>query len=344
MCNWLFGFYRGIGDSVCALPALRAVKKSNPGVKMHILASNESAVVFRAGGISSDEIITFQRFRPKAIIETVKLWRRLRGFKFGQIFVSPHSASSRGWKVPIFSFLIRGRESRTVGSKWDKFAWLYTETVDVDLNLHILEREFDFLVKAGVLKREGLKFEFPVFDMPEENLSYALGILKGASGRLKFGIHPCAGVKCRMWSSIKFARLADRLFEEYCAFIFLFAGPRDGKIVSEILENMKHHSHIRVIRTNLSNLMALFKTLDFFIGLDSGSAHIAAAFHIPSVVLFGPQVPELCRPYSEVYEVVIKNGFLCRPCDQIRCIRRNDTCMQAISVEDVMAAINNLKM
>lgn len=85
--------------------------------------------------------------------------------------------------------------------------------------------------------------------------------------------------------------------------------------------------------------MALIKMLDIFIGLDSGPAHIAAAFHIPSVVLFGPQNPELCRPYSKVCEIVIKDGYFCRPCDQIHCLMRNHTCMQAIEVEDVFRAV-----
>lgn len=341
MNNWIFGFYGGIGDSVCVLPAIKTVRETNPEVDIYVLADKQSAPIFRMAGIDKDKVIVFERFTPKTIYKTIKLWCLLKSFKFDRVFISPH-ARYGGWKISLFAFLIRTVKTHTIGSKLDKFGWLYTDSVSVNLNQHILEREFSFFLNAGILKSERIDLELPSFKIPEKSLCRIENILGEKLDRIKIGIHPGAGKRLRLWSNTSFAHLADRIIEEYSASIFLITRPQDTSIVIEILKNMEHFHQVKVIETNISDLMALIKVLDLFIGLDSGPVHIAAAFNIPTVVLFGPQNPELCRPYHKACEVVIKDGFACRPCDQIHCFKKNCTCMQAIEVEDVFRAIKKL--
>jgi len=49
---------------------------------------------------------------------------------------------------------------------------------------------------------------------------------------------------------------------------------------------------------------ALLSKAAVFIGNDSGPAHIAAAFGVPSVVLFGPSNPAIWGPWRTESQVI----------------------------------------
>ena len=49
----------------------------------------------------------------------------------------------------------------------------------------------------------------------------------------------------------------------------------------------------------------------FFAGNDSGPAHVAAAFGVPQVVLFGPSDSEIWAPWKTPAEVLKAEGPIC---------------------------------
>jgi heptosyltransferase-3 len=50
--------------------------------------------------------------------------------------------------------------------------------------------------------------------------------------------------------------------------------------------------------------MTLLASSSLFVGNDSGPAHMAAAFGLPTVVLFGPSDPEIWGPWRTAGQVV----------------------------------------
>jgi heptosyltransferase-2 len=59
--------------------------------------------------------------------------------------------------------------------------------------------------------------------------------------------------------------------------------------------------------------MALIKRCDFFITNDSGPMHIAAAFGVPLVAIFGPTDHTTTSPFSD-RAVVVRQDAECAPC------------------------------
>ena len=76
----------------------------------------------------------------------------------------------------------------------------------------------------------------------------------------------------------------------------------------------------------LSALKSLMSGAELFIGNDSGPAHIAAAFGVPVVVLFGPSDPVTWAPWRTEARVLTSRGSI----DQI-------------AVDEVMAAAEALR-
>ena len=63
----------------------------------------------------------------------------------------------------------------------------------------------------------------------------------------------------------------------------------------------------------------MLATASLFVGNDSGPAHIAAAFDIPLVVLFGESDPVIWAPWRAHAQTLIANGPMERiPVEQVR--------------------------
>jgi ADP-heptose:LPS heptosyltransferase len=69
--------------------------------------------------------------------------------------------------------------------------------------------------------------------------------------------------------------------------------------------------------------------------------HVAAAVGTPVAALFGPNVPALFAPRGAPARVVW-HEFECCPCTQKGCVRPDDDCMDAITVDEVEAALDDL--
>lgn len=94
---------------------------------------------------------------------------------------------------------------------------------------------------------------------------------------------------------------------------------------------------------SLSEYMDLCSHADIIVGNDSFSTHVASAYDIPCVTVFGSTIPEFgYGPLSSHHEIVQHGSLSCRPCGihgYQRCPQRHFKCMNEISVLQVCNAI-----
>jgi heptosyltransferase III len=130
-------------------------------------------------------------------------------------------------------------------------------------------------------------------------------------------MHPFAATAEKTWPTERFVAAADQMQAAGLQPIIV-AGPAD---------DAAPFSQFQVLRNApLSALKSLMSGADLFIGNDSGPAHVAAAFGIPVVVLFGPSDPATWAPWRTESRVLTSRGGI----DQI-------------AVEQVMAAAEALR-
>jgi heptosyltransferase III len=104
-------------------------------------------------------------------------------------------------------------------------------------------------------------------------------------------IHPFAATPDKTWPAGRFIEVAHHLNLDP---IFL-AGPTD---------DLKPFANFETSRESLAVTKSLIAGASLFIGNDSGPAHIAAAFGIPVVVLFGPSDPVTWAPWRTESKVL----------------------------------------
>jgi ADP-heptose:LPS heptosyltransferase len=103
-----------------------------------------------------------------------------------------------------------------------------------------------------------------------------------------------------------------------------------------------------VNKTTLRQLFAIIAQADVFVGIDSLPFHIAQAFKINSVVLFGATKPESRIADSSFITPVVSRFVRCRGCYHVKhqsvfnkCDRGDEACMRTIMPDEVVEAVQN---
>ena len=135
------------------------------------------------------------------------------------------------------------------------------------------------------------------------------------SGRdgLYLVIHPFASAPEKTWPAGRFVEIARRTRS------IVLAGPADDVRPFAGLEVLKN--------APLDRVKSLIAGAQLFVGNDSGPAHIAAAFGVPVVALFGSSDPVTWAPWRTESQVLTSREGIA-----------------GISVDDVWAAIEALKV
>lgn len=144
-------------------------------------------------------------------------------------------------------------------------------------------------------------------------------------------VAPEASNPLREWSSARWATLAARW--RAAGWRVVLVEQRGGAVVGSDLAAFD-----AVWRGPLQELGELVARAAAVVAVDSLVGHLASGQGTPVVTLVGPQLPERWRPVGARTEVVIADGYACRPCGQAVCVRPESRCMDAISVDAVWSA------
>jgi|CXWL01.1.fsa_nt_gi heptosyltransferase-2 len=178
-------------------------------------------------------------------------------------------------------------------------------------------------------KVQSSKFKVQIVERHEENPLVAL------SPGAKFGASKC-------WGPQRFAEAADRLIEECAATVVVTCGPGEEPIAQAIAGAMKHRAHVPADPLlSLGELKSLIRRCDLLIANDAGPRHIAKAFGVPVVTVFGPTHPDWTAT-NYPRERVVRVDVECGPCQQRVCPLGHHQCMEAVSVDMVVAAAREL--
>jgi heptosyltransferase-2 len=154
------------------------------------------------------------------------------------------------------------------------------------------------------------------------------------AGDCLIGINPGATFgSAKRWYPERFAAVADDLCRKWGAKVVITGGPSERDIADEIAASTKTRCLNLAGQTSVRGLMSLIKRCDFFITNDSGPMHIAAAFGVPLVAIFGPTDHTTTSPFSD-RAVVVRQDAVCAPCLKREC-PTDHRCMGLVTAETV---------
>ncbi|MGD1092980.1 MAG: glycosyltransferase family 9 protein [Bryobacteraceae bacterium] len=132
--------------------------------------------------------------------------------------------------------------------------------------------------------------------VPQAPIPRAKLMAENAPGQYA-SIHPFASLPEKTWPADRFLAVADYLRDHYGLEPVFLAGPDD---------DVAPFSGFRVLQNApLAQVKSLLSGAQLFVGNDSGPAHIAAAFGVPVVALFGSSDPVTWAPWRTESQVLI---------------------------------------
>jgi len=163
--------------------------------------------------------------------------------------------------------------------------------------------------------------------------------------RKLLGINPGASYgRAKQWYPKKFAKVATELSNQYD--IIIFGGSGEKAVAADIekylIENGVKNYRNLAAKTNIQELMNCISNLDLFITGDSGPMHLAAAFKVPTVTIFGPTKSAETSQWMNQKSEIVKKNLKCQPCMQRDCPLMHHNCMKQIQVVEVLKAVIRL--
>ena len=290
---------RSLGDCVLTTPALALLKAHRPDLKITVVVEPRFAAVFEANPDVDD-------LAGGAVRADLAL--NLHGGARSMMLTAATRAKLRaGFAHHRYSFLYSHRIPRA------------QEILGVARRVHTAEHLASAIFWLGVPRAEIPRAKlFAQQTAPYSRGSESAGLLsRDYKERSPYVvIHPFASAPDKTWPAERFVEIAGRLPGLRPVFL---AGPGDDASPFKSFQVWKN--------APLGEVKALMSGASLFIGNDSGPAHIAAAFGVPAIVLFGNSDPVTWGPWRTEAQVLTSPEG-----------------MAGIAVDDVTMAVDALKV
>jgi heptosyltransferase-2 len=318
-----------IGDVVMTLPAIAAVRKTLPEATISVLAKPWVAELYHICPDVNDVILFKSPGAHDGLAGKFRLAAELKKKKFDAVILLQNAI-----EAAIISHLA-GIPVRA-GYNSDGRGFLLTHSVQRTRNIRKVH-QIDYYLEMV----KSLGFESAGRDVRlrtgEDHDGIAEDLLRRyeiESGGLLAGMAPGATYgPAKMWFPDRFARVADRLIEDFGARVLLFGSRADQSVTDSVCRYASHPLTNIAGRTTLKEAIALITRCGIFISNDSGLMHVAGALGIPTIAIFGSTNSITTSPVGE-RSIVITKAVDCSPCLKKTC-PTDFRCMDLIGADEV---------
>jgi heptosyltransferase III len=283
--------FRSLGDCVLTTPALGILKHYRPDLRVAVTVEDRFRAIFEEHP-DVDEIL-----RPE--LTPLRRWKPA-------LCLNLHGGTRSAWMTAASGARYRA------GFGHYRHQFVYNVRIPraqhilgVDRTVHTAEHLASAMFYLGA----------PVGPILRAKLTTGSA---GREARATAILHPVAATPEKTWHAEGFLAIAAHLKSTGLDPIFIGATGDD----------LSPFSAYRTISgAPLSEIKHFLSTASLFVGNDSGPAHMAAAFALPVVVIFGASNPAIWGPWRTVSEIVTAPGGIAQ-----------------VSTAQVLSALQRLKV
>ncbi|MDN5102867.1 glycosyltransferase family 9 protein [Aliarcobacter butzleri] len=301
-----------LGDAIMATPAIENLIKTYPDAQITLLGSFVSTQAFQG----------YPNIKRVIVDDTKKSGNRYKNLislakNIGRVDLA--ISFRRSISSKFMMFFIKAKK---------KFNYRRLTKKEI----HLCIRYNDFVNKVLNLKNEvgDLRLYFKPFNY----------------GKTTLGINPGATYgSAKRWYPEEFAKIAIEMSKKYD--IVIFGGPAETNIAKDIENELvsKGITNYQNLagKTTIPELIEKIAGLDLFITNDSGPMHIAAAYKVKTVAIFGPTKFTETNQWNNPNGEIVTKNLDCAPCMKRVCPLKHHNCMKNITAADVLNVIVKLE-
>ncbi len=287
----------GLGDLLCAVPALRALRAAHPAARVEVVGLPAAGLLAERFGDLVDAVVPFPGFPgiPEAPLDPARTVAFLAAEQREPADLALQLHGSGTTSNPFVALLGAGRAAGfRVPGAWAPDGGAFLDWVEEE---HEVRRPLRLLAQLGVAST-GEEIGFPVHAEDEE----AAAALVGAEPYAV--VHVGASVPQRRWAAERFAAVAASLAERGLRPAFT-GGAGERERVAGIRAAVAAPTLDLTGRTSLGAFAGVLRGARLTVTNDTGASHLAAAVGAPSVVLFLASDPRRWAPLDATRHTVV---------------------------------------
>lgn len=316
--NWL-------GDAVMATPAIELLAKYYDNVRFTFVGSYVSIEALKHHPLCENAIIDETKKASSRLAATYKLAKQLGRFDLAVTFRNQiHSCTLLRFTDTVLTLARRSWHSQL----------LLSHTPKISTEQH-LAKQYAQLAMINVDDFNGDVPALQLYIQPNSFQKPTLGINAGAT----YG-------SAKRWYPERFAQVAAYYKNNYD--ILIFGGPNEVEMAKEIEDKLislgvSNYKNIAG-KTTIEELCANIGGCSLFITNDSGPMHVAAAYQVPTVAIFGPTKYKETSQWKNEKSVIVRHEMDCSPCMKRECPLGHHDCMKTITASEVIEAVKSLEL
>jgi heptosyltransferase-2 len=327
-----------IGDAVMSEPALSAIRQAFPKAEITLLVKPAVAELFQQHPAIDHICVYEHRGRHAGLSGKWALGAELRRGRFDLAILFQNA-----FEAALLTFL--AGIPRRYGYGTDGRGFLLSDSIrvpDPTTLGHQTQYYVQLLRPLGVTPSPTAPRLF-VSEAEEDAMRQRLADAGIQATERLIGVNPGSTYGgAKRWLPERFAEAADRIVERLEGRVVIVGATGEEALGQAIAEKMRTKPVVLSGRTSIRELMAVIKGCRFFVTNDTGPMHIAAAFGVPIVAVFGPTDSRTTSPFGEGHQIV-RHPVECSPCLLREC-PIDHRCMTGVTVEQVYeAAARQLK-
>jgi len=333
-----------VGDTICALPAMWAIRKAYPDAHLTLLTTPvirdlPSAKDILDGVDWIDEIKVYYKDEIDTFAKSLRFLSDLRHKPFDVWIELP--IETAGPRRLLRNMLA----ARIAGSRWG-CGWLasflpfavQTQAEYQQQFPNEVERLLELLRRYDLDPDREVVFPLPIGTRQKEKVDRLIDEYSLNSSRL-VAIAPSAKREPNRWPPERFVNVGRHLVSLGFK-VILIAGPGDRPLCEEVAQGIGLDAFNLSGLTSINESCELLRRCELLICNDSGVQHMAAAVGTRCLALFSARdMPGKWSPYG-TQNVVLRKWVECHTCLAEKCPREN-LCMKLITVEEVIAAFDS---
>ncbi len=308
-----------------ATPAIELLASHYRDAKFTFVGSFVSIEALKHHPLCERAIVDETKKASNRYVATYKMAKDLGQFNLGVTF-----------RNQIHSSLLL-RFTRTVvcisRRSWHSM-FLLSHTPKISTNQHLV-KQYSQLAMTDSDNWDGNSPNLALYIEPRKFDKTTLGINAGAT----YG-------SAKRWYPERFAEVAKEFFHKYD--IIIFGGPNEVEMAKEIESNLISsgiNNYINLAgKTTIQELCANIAGCSLFITNDSGPMHVAAAYQVPTVAIFGPTRYKETSQWMNDKSKIVRHEMECSPCMKRECPLKHHECMKNITASEVIEAVKELKL
>ena len=338
---YLFG---SLGDTIVAIPALRAVRDHYADAEIVLLQNVTGSELVKASEVIPHELIDRSinyRSRTKWLSnfsEMFDLWKRIKSENFDSaiylvISERPHRSVVRD---KVF-FRLCG-----IGKLIGFHAFSNDELYPMDEAGRCANTDQESVRKLKRLSRDGFHydpsevFRQPLITAPDDEIHSAKAWLaaRRRPGKELIAIAPGCKTIANIWPLDNFLEIGRRLLVERNCDIIVTGGRAEKDLADHLIDKWGQGINAAG-KFSVMGTAALLSLCDLYIGLDTGTTHLAAAVDARCFCIYGGRNnPGQWYPLGSD-NVVIYHRVECAGCRLQACPLPEHPCMNSITVDAV---------